>query len=269
MQDLGSAFWGFVLAKAPFSRSNGSEGTNTNLPELVPPTEPLKSVSRGRCLPQSGPEGGLPRDSRVVWPLVGARATHMVPEACWAGSLLAVLLLWPSRLATIVSPREFGPTQASYRTYRRINNFPTDGANCRVAVFELSPLQWICRKWVQKLGSDKMTACFGGEKHTESGGPTSQGEGTVRLRTGISNPSRSHRSLLPSFGPPSLWVISIVIYSSLLFIPLLHLLVIHVYPQVHVPSAILSSALWAAVAPNALSRGHIHINGVRVLAVGI
>ena len=71
------------------------------------------------------------------------------------------------------------------------------------------------------------------------------------------------------FWAPLLWVVSVVIYSSLLFILLLHLSVIHVYPQVHVPSATLSSALWAAVAPIALSWGHIHINGVKVLAVDI
>ena len=69
--------------------------------------------------------------------------------------------------------------------------------------------------------------------------------------------------------PPPLCEISVVIYPSLLFIFLLHLLVIQVYPQVHVPSAILSGALWTAVALIILSRGHIHINGVRVLAVGI
>ena len=63
--------------------------------------------------------------------------------------------------------------------------------------------------------------------------------------------------------------ISIVIYHFPPFILLLHLSVIHVYPRVHVPSATLSSALLAIVAPIALSRGHTHINGVRVLAVGI
>ena len=56
--------------------------------------------------------------------------------------------------------------------------------------------------------------------------------------------------------------ISIVIYLSLLFILLLYLSVIHAHPRVHVPSATLSGALWAVVAPIALSRGHIHINGV-------
>ena len=128
---------------------------------------------------------------------------------------------------------------------------------CRVTVFGPSPLQWICREWVQKLGSDKVTTCFGGEKHTESGGPTSQGEGTPRSRTGIPNPSRLNKSLLPfsrppssSWPPPLLWVISIVIYYSLPFIFLQHLSVIHAYPQVHVPLAILSGALWVTVTPH-------------------
>ena len=68
---------------------------------------------------------------------------------------------------------------------------------------------------------------------------------------------------------PLFWVASVVIYFSLPFILLLHLLVIQTYPRVHVPSAILSGVLWAVVAPIVLSRGHIHINGVRVLAVCI
>ena len=147
---------------------------------------------------------------------------------------------------------------------------------CRVTVFGPSPLQWICREWVQKLGSNKATDCFGDEKHTDSSGPTSQGEGTPHSRTGIPNPFWSNKSLLPLSRPPSSsWssplfcVISVIMYSSPLFIFLLHLSVIHAYPQVHVSSAILSGALWAAVVPIALSRGHIHINGVRVLAVGI
>ena len=74
----------------------------------------------------------------------------------------------------------------------------------------------------------------------------------------------------PSFLRASLLCeISTVIYPSLLFILLLHLSVIQAYPQVHVPSAILSGTLWTVMAPIALSKGHIHINGVGVLAVGI
>ena len=145
---------------------------------------------------------------------------------------------------------------------------------CRVTVFGPSPLQWICREWVQKLGSDKATACFGGEKHTESGGLTSQGEGTPRPRTRIPNSSRTLGASLLSLGLLllrllPLWVISVVIYSSFPFILFLHLSIIYAYPRVHVPSATVSCALRAAVAPIALSRGHNHINGVRVLAVGI
>ena len=91
---------------------------------------------------------------------------------------------------------------------------------------------------------------------------------------GIPNSSRTPEASLLFLGllllrPPPLLVISVVIYFSLPFILLLHLSVIHVYPRVHVPSATLSGTLRVAVAPIALSKGHIHINGVRVLAVGI
>ena len=91
-------------------------------------------------------------------------------------------------------------------------------------------------------------------QHPREKGPLARGRE-------YANPSRSHRSLPPVSGPPPLWVVFVVIYSSLLFILLLHLPVIHAYPQVHIPSAILSGALWAAVAPITLSRGHIHIKG--------
>ena len=94
-------------------------------------------------------------------------------------------------------------------------------------------------------------------------------KGPLARGRGCAIPSRSSRSLLPFFPTPDLCEISVVIYPSLLFILLIHLSVIQAYPQVHVPSAILSSALWTAVAPITLFRGHIHINGASVLAVGI
>ena len=112
----------------------------------------------------------------------------MVPDARWTGNLLAGLHLRPNRLVVIVSPWEFGLALTSYRTHRRTSNFPIDGANCRLTVFGLSPLQWICREWVQKLGSDEATTCFGDEKHTKSGSPTSQGKGTPCSRTGMRQP---------------------------------------------------------------------------------
>ena len=143
-------------------------------------------------------------------------------------------------------------------------------------VFGPNLLKWICREWVQKLGSDEATAYFGDERHTESGGPTSQGEGTPCSRTGMRQP------LLVTQEPPScFWAslsflavpllceISVVIYPPLLFILLLHLSIINAHSLVNVPSTILFGALWAAMAPIALSRGHIHINGVKVSAVGI
>ena len=61
MQDLGSAFRGLAIAKAPFNRSSGSEDTNTYLPELVPPRSPLEMLrvaatflNRGRPLDSQG-----------------------------------------------------------------------------------------------------------------------------------------------------------------------------------------------------------------------
>ena len=89
-------------------------------------------------------------------------------------------------------------------------------------------------------------------QHPREKGPLARGRE-------YANPSRSRRSLPPVSGPLPLCAVSLVIYSSLPFILLLHLSVIHASPQVHVPSAILSGAMWAAVAPIALSRGHIHI----------
>ena len=42
MQDLGSAFRGLVIAKAPFNCFSGSKDTDTYLPELVPLRSPLE-----------------------------------------------------------------------------------------------------------------------------------------------------------------------------------------------------------------------------------
>ena len=78
----------------------------------------------------------------------------------------------------------------------------------------------------------------------------SQGEGTPRSRIGMRQPlfdyagaSLPFLDLPILFRVPHLWVVSVVIYSPLLFILLLHLSVIHAYPQVHVPLAILSDTL--------------------------
>ena len=69
-------------------------------------------------------------------------------------------------------------------------------------VFGPSPLQWICREWVQKLGFDEATACFRGEKHTESGDLMSQGEGTPSSRTRIPNSSHAPSASFLSLGLP-------------------------------------------------------------------
>ena len=96
---------------------------------------------------------------------------------------------------------------------------------CRVSIFGPSPLQWICREWVQKLGSDEATTCFGGKKHAESSGPTSQGEGTPRPRTGTPNSSCTPRApslflgLLLPLPPFPLWDICCYIFFSSVHLP--------------------------------------------------
>ena len=92
-------------------------------------------------------------------------------------------------------------------------------------------------------------------------GPFAWGRGCANPLSITQNPPSCFWASLLFFFRAPLWVVSIVIYSSLPFILLLQLSVIYAYPQVHVPSAILSGVLWAAVAPIALSRGHIHIKG--------
>ena len=108
-----------------------------------------------------------------------------------------------------------------------------------------------------------------GGKRTGSDDLRSHGEGTPRLRTRIPAPLASQGPLSFFPGPPSFCEISVVIYPSPPFIFFLHLSVIHAHTRVHVPSATFSGALWAAVAPITLSRGHIYLYGARVLAVGI
>ena len=55
MQDLGFAFRGLVIAKAPFNRFSGLEDTNTYLPGLVPPRSPLKVLCAAATFLNRGP----------------------------------------------------------------------------------------------------------------------------------------------------------------------------------------------------------------------
>ena len=214
MQDLDSTFWGFALAKAPINCSSESEGTNTNLPELFPPRSPLK-VFCGRHLPPSRPKRGQPQDSRVVLPLVGTRAAHTMLEACWVVSLLAVLLLWPSKFAIVISPWDFGPALTSYCTHCRTSNFPqtapivgsriSDWAHCNEFV-ESGSKSWALMRRRLVLGM-KSTQNWSAQRPKEKG-PFTRG-------WGCAIPSRSYRSLLPFFGPPPLLVRSLLLYILL------------------------------------------------------
>ena len=57
MQDLGSAFRGLTITKAPFNCSSGSEDISTNLPELVSPWSPLEVLHTTAAFLNRGPKG--------------------------------------------------------------------------------------------------------------------------------------------------------------------------------------------------------------------
>ena len=80
MQDLGSVFRGLVVAKAPFNRSSELEDIHTYLLELVPLRSPLELLRTAAISFNQGPTGLATRFAGV-WPLVGAKATHMMPKA--------------------------------------------------------------------------------------------------------------------------------------------------------------------------------------------
>ena len=61
MRDLGSAFRGFAIAKAPFNCSSGSEGTNTNLLELVLPRSPLEVLHAAAAFLNQDLKGSISR----------------------------------------------------------------------------------------------------------------------------------------------------------------------------------------------------------------
>ena len=61
MQDLGSAFRGVAITKAPFNYSSGSEGKNTNIPELVLPRSPLEVLRVAAAFLNRGPKGPATR----------------------------------------------------------------------------------------------------------------------------------------------------------------------------------------------------------------
>ena len=65
MQDLGSAFRGLVIAKAPFNRSSGSDDTDTYLPELVPPRSTLEVLCAATTFLNKGPTGPATRFAGV------------------------------------------------------------------------------------------------------------------------------------------------------------------------------------------------------------
>ena len=87
------------------------------------------------------------------------------------------------------------------------------------------------------MGSGEATACFGGKKHTESRGPTSQGEETPRSRTGVCQP------LSITQGPTSFLWPSLFLGLPLLLVRLLSLGGLYCYiflSSIHPPPTLVS-----------------------------
>ena len=61
MQDLGSAFRGLAIAKAPFNGSSGLEDTNTYFPKLVSSRSPLEVLRAAATFLNRGPKGSATR----------------------------------------------------------------------------------------------------------------------------------------------------------------------------------------------------------------
>ena len=76
MQDLGPAFRGLAITKAPFNFSSGSEGTSTNLPELVSPRNPLEVLRAAAALLNRGPKGVSLEIRRGLTPSGGEGHAH-------------------------------------------------------------------------------------------------------------------------------------------------------------------------------------------------
>ena len=65
MQDLDFVFRGLVITKTPFNHSSGSEDTNTYLPELVPPRNPLEVLRAAATFLNQGSTGPATRFAGV------------------------------------------------------------------------------------------------------------------------------------------------------------------------------------------------------------
>ena len=94
---------------------------------------------------------------------------------------------------------------------------------CRVSVFRPGPLQWICREWVQKLGSDETTTCFGGEKYTESEGERLREKGPLVRGRELPTPLASQEPFSFLWASFFLAVPPCFGWSLLLYIPLFRL----------------------------------------------
>ena len=138
MQNLGFAFRGLAIAKAPFGRSSGSKDTNTYPPELVLPRSPFKVLRTVAAF--------------LNWGLKGPTIDSQGYDPCWGREPR----IWCQRLVELWTTWQFLPCGAVDRPpqpplgnlillYQVIAfiiaraTFPTNGTNCKVSFFRSSP----------------------------------------------------------------------------------------------------------------------------------
>ena len=135
---------------------------------------------------------------------------------------MAVLHLLPSRLAIIVPPWEFGPALTSYRTHCRTSNFPQTTPIVGSRFSNRSHYNEFVENGVKSWVVMRRRLILGMKGTQNRAAQSSQGEGTLRLRTGMRQPPLDHAepSLLFLGLPPFFFFAPLFGWSLLLFIPL-------------------------------------------------
>ena len=105
---------------------------------------------------------------------------------------MAVLHLLPNRLAIIVPPWEFGPALTSYRTHCRTSNFPQTTPIVGSRFSNRSHYNEFVENGVKSWVVMRRRLILGMKGTQNRAAQSSQGEGTLRLRTGMRQPPLDH-----------------------------------------------------------------------------
>ena len=134
---------------------------------------------------------------------------------------MAVLHLRPSRLTIIVPPWEFGPALTSYHTHRRTSNIPQIAPIVGSRFSNRAHYNEFVENGVKSWAVIRRRLVLGMKGTQNRAAQSSQGEGTIRLRTGMRQPPLDHaEASLLFLGLPPLFFTPLFGWSLLLCIPL-------------------------------------------------